>query len=309
VLIAWTAVVLAGYGAVVVALARYPGYARTRFPMGTIVSGYLLVAGTVLLVALTPAFATVGRTTLSDVSLSSAAGVVRAWGETCRLAAWFVAVLAGFVIACYPLGGSDLQRLVLGSSAVGVVVCGLLAIQVGIAACIRRRRVSTTVQCLVALLVLVGPIAVAPALESWTTERAASCTPGAIIGPDMVARCSNDPSDVVERNRFPTWWILAAQPALVVADATPWAVVSDVAGSVDPQANGLDPQTVLSQDLRSWRYEDANTDWTTGWGVSGMGEQSQTLPATWPTGLLILYGLGLVLLLLGIVRSRRSGSP
>ncbi|MFL6070928.1 MAG: hypothetical protein ACJ72Y_06555, partial [Actinomycetes bacterium] len=67
-------------------------------------------------------------------------------------------------------------------------------------------------------------------------------------------------------------------------------------------ANGLDPQTVLSSNVRAWRHEDAEPG-SGGWLL----EETQTWPATWSIGLALLYSTGALLLLLGAVRVRRNG--
>ncbi|MFL6183082.1 MAG: hypothetical protein ACJ73J_12335 [Actinomycetes bacterium] len=300
----WAAILLAGYIAASVLLLTYLGYDRVRFPLGTIVSGYLLVGGTLLLVAMTPAFATSGRSVLADSALPPAKRVLCAWGRACHLAAAFVIVLAVFVIACLPLGGTGVVRLLVGVLAVAVVLGGVLAIQMGIVASVRRRWLGTALGCAASLVLLLGPVTAAPAIKAWTADETRGCTdqlaPGGLA---EVTGCTGmEPFKDAQQNPIPTWWIVATQPALIVADATPWALVSEHPSSAYPLANGLDPQTVLSSNVRAWRHEDAEPG-SEGWSL----EETQTWPATWSIGLALLYGTGALLLLLGAVRVRRNG--
>ena len=105
-----------------------------HFPRGTVITGWLIVGGSLLLVLASPAFALSQRTALRQPSPSRRAAVVRAWLNACRLVAWFVVGLAAACLATVPLGGVSLIRLVLGPLAVLVVLAFVLAIQVGIVA-------------------------------------------------------------------------------------------------------------------------------------------------------------------------------
>jgi len=253
------------------------------FPQGTIITGWLIVGGSLLLVLATPAFALAQRDALRRTGLTGRDAVLTAWLSACRLVGWFVLGLAVVAVAAIPFRGVSAGRLVIGPLAAFVVLAVVLAIQVGLVASLRSKGLATAATIVTAVALLVVPTVAASIVELATTHR----------GTGM------ERSETTV-NSFPSWYIVAADPLVVVADATPWVLIEDPTRSAEPLANGLDPQAVVSGRAREWRVADNQREkWVfSGWTLEG----AHQAPVVWPYGLLVLGALGAISLSIGARR-------
>jgi len=253
------------------------------FPQGTIITGWLTVGGSLLLVLATPAFALAQRDALRRAGLTGRDAAVTAWLSACRLVGWFVLGLAVVGVAAVPFGGVSPGRLVIGPLAAFVVLAVVLAIQVGLVASLRSKGLATAATIVTAVALLVVPIVGATIVELATTHRGTG-----LEGWETSV------------DTFPSWYIVAADPLVVVADATPWVLIDDPARSAEPLGNGLDPQAVVSGRAREWRVADTQREkWVfSGWTLEGASQA----PIVWPYGLLVLGTLGAISLGIGARR-------
>jgi len=253
------------------------------FPQGTIITGWLIVGGSLLLVLATPAFALAQRDMFRRSGLTGRDPVVTAWLSACRLVGWFVLGLAVVGVAAIPFAGVSPGRLVIGPLAAFVVLAVVLAIQVGLIASLKSQGLAAAATIVTAVALLVVPIVGATIVER-ATDSTRTGTDGWNTTVDSV----------------PSWFIVAADPLVIVADATPWVLIDDPARSAEPLANGLDPQVAVSGQAREWRVADSQraTEAFSSWSL----DSASQAPVVWPFGLLLLSALGAISLSVGARR-------
>ncbi|HEY5024180.1 MAG TPA: ABC transporter permease subunit [Acidimicrobiales bacterium] len=231
----------------------------------------------------------------------AAGKLLAAWGAACV----FLLVSAPLVLWCMVEGGVPVLRVIIVTLVVVLLLGVICAVSLGLSALLARGTTSSVLSYLAVFALTIGTlIAFGLATVASTQTRPVHFSPG---GGSAPAGCCTE-TESVQRTDL-TWWILAPNPFVVLADAAP--VVTERAapchrissdGSVatycpyQPQDN-VDPLGDISRSVRSLRSPA---------GLSSPGASGQRGGLVWP------YGLGFDVLL-GVfmfgVATRRLRTP
>lgn len=210
------------------------------------------------------------------------------------LAAWtsalaLLAAASPFVLWAYLEGGTPIGRLLVTLLLLALTLLVVCAVGLGYSALTARTSSSAVLTYLtVAFLGLGLPLLFALSLTVVTTEDVVTVRGQVEVDQDgevTSTRCEVQTYTEQRAHTERSWWLLAASPYVVVADAAP-----------RPSAeNSSDPLTAISSGVREVRLGPGSEDWCDD-AVSRQAERVRSaaeadLPAAWP------YGLGANLLL------------
>ncbi|WP_235915489.1 ABC transporter permease [Puerhibacterium puerhi] len=230
------------------------------------------------------------------------------------LAAWAAAL--AFLVASVPfivwaiLAGGLNPLLLLATLAVLALELGVVcAIGLGFSALVTKTSGSGVLTYLVAGALSVGTLLVfgltVPAITAEEQVRAWDVEQGYDWESDEPPVCEWQTVETTQVHTERTWWLLAANPFVVVADVQP-VPPYDID---DPAATSADPLALIQTGVRAARTGPADeVDWCTGMHVSFDADGQASAPASpvetpelstapvwpWGLGLHLLLGLGAV---------------
>ncbi len=285
---------------------------------GTVVFGGLMlfVLGLALLVVPSLSAQSVNgdreRGTLATLQVTrlSAAEIVlgkfvAAWGT----ALVFLALTLPFVLYAMTQNGVPLLRVVVVLSVVALLLGAVCAISLWLSAVLSRTTTSGVLAYLVVFGLTVGTLiafglATATTSESYTETYEVTCPPDLPPDSGCVEGTQTYPTSRVRTDR--TWWLLAPNPFVVLADAAPalpdeepvFAPGSDVV--IGQRAQDVDPLGQLGQTVRDLRRPPVpiSSD-----GVLVEQPEQDGAPV-WPFGLAVDVLLGVAALVLTVRRLR-----
>ena len=215
----------------------------------------------------------------------------------------FLAATAPLVVWCMLEGGVPAVNVLV----TGLVLAGIMgtvsAISLALSALLVRPTTSSVFAYLSVAALCVGTLIVfglvTAAFGTTTVTHTASFP---VTGPDgTTTQAQTYTSDEARTNR--TWWLLAPNPFVVLADAAP---TSDSRVNARPDGaeisyQRLDPLGGLGHTVRRLRLSPRDQE-TTGLSVSDSGDDDSLGGPVWPTGLIVNVSLGV--LALGVTRLR-----
>jgi ABC-2 type transport system permease protein len=296
------------------ALSNVNGLAGSR---GTVMYGglqlFLLALALLVMPALTSQSVngdrergTLGVLQVTRLSALDIAGgkLLAAWGTACI----FLLVSAPLVAWCMVEGGVPVIRVVIVTLVVALLLGVICAIALGLSALLARTTTSGVLSYLAVFGLTVGTLILFGLVTAATTEtRVVHFSPSGVNVPNGC--CTSN--ETVTRTDL-TWWLLAPNPFVVLADAAPVVVQrAPVCHSVraanststyctSPPQDGVDPLGDISRSVRSLRAPPQ---------LSSGAFQSQSQRRG---GLVWPYGLGFDVLLGGFmfaVATRRLRTP
>lgn len=219
------------------------------------------------------------------------------------LAAWltamaFLATASPFILVAYLQGGTPLGRLVMTLLLLSITLLVVCAIGLGWSAVAARSSSSAVLTYLSVAMLGVGlPLLFALSLAFVTTEE--TVLVNAPTGDGVSNACEQQPQTLDRAHTERTWWLLAASPYVIVADAGPRPGNGD----------GDDPLTAIRDGVRELRLGPEEVeDWCGDVYVDDPARRAErdALGSVWP------YGLATNLVLAGVflaVTVRRLRTP
>jgi hypothetical protein len=231
------------------------------------------------------------------------------------LAAWASALaLLGtalpFVLWAYLEGGTSIGRLVVTLLLLALTLLVVCAIGLGYSALTARTSSSAVLTYLTVTLLGVGlPLLFALTLPLVTSEETVTRRENVSVGQDgdvTSMRCEVQTVQAERVHTERTWWLLAASPFVIVADAAP----------KPDQDSFSDPLTAIRDEVRAARLgPDSVDDWCSDLVSDRSYRERQQkvakLPATWPYGLGadLLIGAGFLVLTVRRLRTPADRLP
>lgn len=228
---------------------------------------------------------------------------VAAWGT----ALVFLALTLPLVAYAITQGGVPLGRLVVVTLVLVLLLGTVCAISLWLSSVLTRTTTSGVLAYLAVFALSVGTVILFGLATAVTTERVtgtfdapcppddAFCTPGSGQQSFETTRVRTDR----------TWWLLAPNPFVVLADASPQRSDPGPARVPGVSSDDLDPLGAIGRGVRDLRRSPGSSQGTAvlqpGPDVGG-DEQAQ--PPVWPTGLAVNVALGGAALLLTTRRLR-----
>jgi len=233
-------------------------------------------------------------------------------------AAWLVglallAAAAPFIAWAYLDGGTPALRLLVVLAILALTLLVVCAVGLGYSALTARTSSSAVLTYLtVALLYLGLPLLFALSFPLVTATDKVTVSSLEPINPDDTStnpalHCVTAVESVSRPHTERSWWLLAASPYVLLADASPRI---DPASTVNGSSSGSDPLSVIRQGVREARLGPAPIDGNCGnleqdnQLSAQRGDQRDALGVTWPYGLAANLLLGLAFTLTAIRRLR-----
>ena len=287
---------------------------------GTVVFGglVLFVLGLALLVVPALAAQSVNgdreRGTLATLQVTrlSAAEIVlgkflAAWGT----ALVFLAVTLPLVAYAMTQGGVPLGRVVVVLAVLALLLGTVCAVSLFLSAVLTRTTTSGVLAYLAVFGMTVGTLIVfglvtATTTEPYTVTYRNDCTG---LPPDSGCVEGTETFETTRARTDRTWWLLAPNPFVVLADAAPQLREEEPVppGDVGPSvtAQSLDPLGQIGRTVRDLRRApDDSAVVTVGPLVPEPASAPPGAPAVWPTGLAVDVALGAAALVLTVRRLR-----
>ena len=188
----------------------------------------------------------------------AAGKLLAAWGTACV----FLLVSAPLVVWTMLEGGVPLIRVITVSLVVALLLGVICAVSLGFSALLSRSTTSSVLSYLAVFGLTVGTLVLFGLATAASTETIVVHYPPA-TGQYVPSGCCSS-TESVQRTDL-TWWLLAPNPFVVLADAAPVAAqrpaVCHTAGSgsststycTSPTQNGVDPLGDISRAVRSLR--------------------------------------------------------
>ena len=243
----------------------------------------------------------VTRLSASEIVLGK---FVAAWGT----ALVFLALTLPFIVYAMTQNGVPLLRVVAVLAVVGLLLGSVCAISLWLSAVLSRTTTSGVLAYLVVFGLTVGTLiafllASATTAESYTETYEVTCPPDLPPDSGCVAGTQSYESSRVRTDR--TWWLLAPNPFVVLADAAPALPVEDESVYRDGDVPGVraqdvDPLGQLGSTVRDLRRP---PDPISSSGVLVEQPQQDGGPV-WPFGLAVDVLLGVGALALTVRRLR-----
>ena len=235
------------------------------------------------------------QTTLLTPAEIALGKLAAAWGTALA----FLAVAAPFLVWAYLDGGTPAGRLLTTLGVLALTLLVVCAVGLGWSAVAARTGSSSVLTYLSVVFLGLGlPIVFAlsiPVIQQNDTVQVRQSTEG--------NDCEVVSSERIQMHTERTWWLLAANPFVVVADSAPPARFDGGVGLADPL-------TSIRDGVRQLRLgPPAVVDECGGFASYGDDERSRqrqadALPATWPYGLAIDLALGVGFTLIAVRRLR-----
>jgi ABC-type transport system involved in multi-copper enzyme maturation permease subunit len=243
--------------------------------------------------------ATVQVTLLSPAEIALGK-LLAAWGTSLA----FLVTAVPFIVWAYVAGGTPFGRVLTTLVLVAVTFAVVCAIGLGWSAVCARTGSSAVLTYLSVAGLCVGTVILfglsVPVVSS--VEQVRVLQPGAITAsPATAADCVQTAQEMSVTHTERTWWLLAASPYVVVADAAP-------APDLPAGVSAFDPLSAIRDGVRSAKAGPPEVyDWCTPSGTAGPdGDRLADVGAAWPWGL----GLNLLLGAAGaLVSVRRLRTP
>ena len=231
---------------------------------------------------------------------------VAAWGT----ALVFLALTLPLVAYAMTQGGVPFGRVVVVVLVLALLLGTVCAISLLLSAVLARTTTSGVLAYLSVFALTVGTLIVFGLVTAVTTERATVTYQNDCTGLPPDSGCVDGPQtyETAQARTDRTWWLLAPNPFVVLADAAPQLPAEPRPDDQDVpsvQARDLDPLGTIGRAVRDLRR--APDSKTVGGGPLVDEPPVQTpAPAVWPTGLAIdvLLGLGAL-----VVTERRLRTP
>jgi ABC-type transport system involved in multi-copper enzyme maturation permease subunit len=241
--------------------------------------------------------ATMQSTLLSPAELA-VGKLIAAWASALAL----LAVALPFVVWAYLEGGTPIGRLVVTLVLLALTLLVVCAIGLGYSALTARTSSSAVLTYLtVALLGLGLPLLFLLSLSLVTVSERVPVREQVTVaqnGPDTTVRCETHEHTMARAHTERSWWLLAASPYVVVADAAP----APTGHSYD------DPLSAIRDGVRQLRLGPARTEnWCDSDSTSSDHGRTRSGP-TWPYGLAtdLLIGAGFLVLTVRRLRTPAS---
>ena len=234
--------------------------------------------------------------TAGDITLGKFFG---AWAASLA----FLVATAPLVVWCMIEGGVPAINVLVTALVLAGIMGTVSAVSLALSALLVRPTTSSVFAYLSVAALCVGTLIIfglVTAAFGTTTVTHTESIP--VVGPDgTTTQPQTFTSDETRTDR--TWWLLAPNPFVVLADAAPAnnsRVTSGPDGS-EISYQRLDPLGGLGHTVRRLRLSPQDQD-TTGLNVSDSGNNGSPGGPVWPTGLIVNVSLGL--LALGVTRMR-----
>lgn len=226
--------------------------------------------------------------------------LLAAWGTSLA----FLVTAVPFVVWAYLSGGTPFGRVVTTLVLVAITFAVVCAIGLGWSAVCARTASSAVLTYLSVAGLCLGTVILfglsVPMMSSVEQVRVLQAQP-TTAGPITAADCVQTTQEMSVMHTERTWWLLAASPYVVVADAAP-------AAELPEGVYAFDPLSAIRSGVRSAKAGPPEVyDWCTPSGMTGQdGDRQAEAGAAWPWGL----GLNLLLGAAGaIVTVRRLRTP
>ena len=238
----------------------------------------------------------VTRLTAGEITLGK---FTAAWGT----ALVFLALTLPLVGYAMTQNGVPLVRVVVLTLVLALLLGAVCAISLWWSAVLSRTTTSGVLAYISVFALTIGTLIVFGLTTAVTAEQVTEtyqndCPPGTVE-----QGCVEGPMtyETTRARTDRTWWLLAPNPFVVLADAAPQIPDGEQGLPVDEdfqvQASDLDPLGQIGQQVRNLRQEPGESD------VYGSGSRDVTRPV-WPTGLAIDVTLGVLALWLTARRLR-----
>jgi ABC-type transport system involved in multi-copper enzyme maturation permease subunit len=225
--------------------------------------------------------------------------LLAAW--TCALA--LLAVALPFIVWAYLEGGTPIGRLITTLLLLALTLLVVCAIGLGYSALTAKTSASAVLTYLTVAFFGVGlPLLFALTLAMVTSTETITIRQPVEVSSndsgDTTSRCEVSTETSRQTHTERTWWLLAASPYVVVADAAP--VPSKKQGNDDPLS-------AIRQGVREARLGPANGEDWCGDAISQAADQARQvsgdqLPPIWPYGLAADLLIGAAFLVLTVRR-------
>ena len=230
---------------------------------------------------------------------------VAAWGT----ALVFLALTLPLVLYAMTQGGVPLSRVVVVTLVLALLLGTVCAISLWLSSVLTRTTTSGVLAYLAVFALTVGTVILFGLATAVTTEQVtqtvdAPCPPGDSLCTPGSGRQSFETTQV-RTDR--TWWLLAANPFVVLADASPQRSDPDPARIPGISSDDLDPLGAIGRGVRELRRPPGDSQGTAVLQPEpDVGGDEQAQPPVWPTGLAVNVALGGAAL---VLTTRRLRTP
>lgn len=210
----------------------------------------------------------VTRLSAGDIALGKFAA---AWGTSLV----FLALTLPLVLYAMTQSGVPLSRVVVVTLVLAVLLGTVCALSLCLSSLLARTTTSGVLAYVAVFALTVGTLVAFGLVTALTTQtyRADSCA-----GAPRSSGCTDGEYEATRARTDRTWWLLAPNPFVVLADAAPRLPREDRAGAVGLRARDLDPLGAIGGAVRDLRREPQDD------GVLYLDEEPDQ-GAVWPAGL------------------------
>ena len=246
--------------------------------------------------------------TLATLQVTSLSAAEIVFGKL--LASWiaalaFLAVSVPFILIAMSAGGTSAASVLSTLALLAVILAAVCAIGLGFSALTARTPASAVLTYIaVATLTVLSLIAfglTVPAISSDDQVRLYDVSPTATWDQGGDQACVWRIQTIRQVHTERTWWLLAINPFVVVADAMPEPAI----GSADASGAEQDPMSIIRRGVREARtgpgYEQTRC-WSN--TVAGPAERPLNRSPVWPWGLAVNVLLGAVAVWFAVRRLR-----
>jgi ABC-type transport system involved in multi-copper enzyme maturation permease subunit len=246
--------------------------------------------------------------TLATLQVTSLSAAEIVFGKL--LASWiaalaFLAVSVPFILIAMSAGGTSAASVLSTLALLAVILAAVCAIGLGFSALTARTPASAVLTYIaVATLTVLSLIAfglTVPAISSDDQVRLYDVSPAATWDQSGDQQCVWRTQTIRQVHTERTWWLLAINPFVVVADAMPESAI----GSAGASAGDQDPMSIIRRGVREARTGPGNEQarcWSS--TQSGPAERPLNRSPVWPWGLAVNVLLGAVAVWFAVRRLR-----
>jgi len=224
---------------------------------------------------------------------------VAAWGT----ALVFLALTLPLVAYAMTQGGVPVGRVVVVVLVLALLLGTVCAISLLLSAVLSRTTTSGVLAYLSVFALTIGTLIVFGLVTALTAEQTTVTYENDCTGAPPDSGCVAGPQsyETTQARTDRTWWLLAPNPFVVLADAAPQLPtrLPDVyPDGTTVQARDLDPLGHIGQAVRDLRQEPDDGGDPSGPLIGGQPVEQERPPAVWPAGLAIdvLLGVGALVL-------------
>jgi hypothetical protein len=236
----------------------------------------------------------VTRLTATEIGLGK---FLAAWGA----ALVFLAATLPLVAWCMAEGGTPVTRVLVSLGVVALLLGVVAAVGLALSGLLARTTTSAVLAYLAVFALAAGTGIVFALATATTSEPTRRVYREPIYDPvsHRVTGYRDQTYESEEVRPDRTWWLLAPNPFVVLADAAPVAPRPPSSATLEDAADPLDPLGAISNGVRDLRRPPAESD-----SAELTSSDEGRGPLVWPTGLAIDVAIGALAVLVTVRRLR-----